>query len=213
MNDVCEVKNKEVLDSGSSPSRGSSLFNLKWARGVGKVGFILLIFIGMGCSVFATRPSQQMSDCNASIRAAKEVQADVLAPELYRQAMELFSKARKEYRFKNFLLAKEHAEKAKKFAEQAEFEAIRSGGLRSDSEIVDPLERGAPGGGGGALPPSIAEPSPYPYPTPEPIPADGYEQRVQEQQQAAPAPARVAPMGLSSPPAPIIVPLGPAAPR
>jgi hypothetical protein len=156
--------------------------------------FGIIEFTGItGCSVFATRPIQQMSDCSVAIRAAKEVQADVLAPELYRQAMEMFFRARKDYKFKNFLLAREYAEKAKKLAEQAEFEAIRSGGNRIDAGIVDPMANGVQAAKE-ELPSSGSQPqpaaTPYPYPTPEGIPADSYDQRMQEQQQRN-APAAV----------------------
>lgn len=71
-----------------------------------------------------------MSDTAAALRAAREVQADTLAPELYRQASALFFKAKQEYKIKNFLQAKELALQAQKLAEEAEFEALRSGGLR-----------------------------------------------------------------------------------
>lgn len=81
-----------------------------------------------------------MSDTSAALRAAKEVQADVLAPELYRLSSEWFSKSKREYRFKNFHLAQQYANKARSFAEQAEFTAIRNGGNRSvEQAISDPL--------------------------------------------------------------------------
>ncbi len=110
------------------------------------------------CSLFKTRPVQDMSDTNAAIHAAKEVQADTLAPELYRQANEWFFRARKEYKFKNFALAEEYAQKARIFAEQAEFESIRNGGSRTEN-VPDPL----------ANAPAAA---PYAYPTPQGTPAD-----------------------------------------
>src|SRR4051812_41542456 len=61
-----------------------------------------------GCSIVATRPVQEMSDTQASLRAAREVQADTLSPELYRQATELYFKAKNEYKFKNFELARRY---------------------------------------------------------------------------------------------------------
>jgi hypothetical protein len=130
---------------------------------------VLSVFgMSSSCSVFATRPTQEMSDTTAAIRAAKEVQADTLAPELYRQATEWFFKARKEYNFKNFQLAQDYALKARHFAENAEFEALRNGGNRSD---VAPPDQAAQGQN-----PEPA-PSPYAYPTPEGTPADVYDQR------------------------------------
>lgn len=73
-----------------------------------------------------------------AIRAAKEVGADILAPELYRNSLEKGQQARKEYRFKNFMQAKELADQARAFAEKAEFESIRNGGKR-EAVPQDPL--------------------------------------------------------------------------
>src|SRR4051794_8128144 len=73
---------------------------------------LLILASVQACSVLATRPTQEMSDAAAALRAAREVQADTLAPELYRQASEWFFKAKKEYKFKNFALAGTYVEKA-----------------------------------------------------------------------------------------------------
>lgn len=80
-----------------------------------------------------------MSDTTAAIRAAREVQADVLAPDLYREAQEWYFKAKQEYKFKNFLEAKEYLDRAKKFAEEAEFQAIQDGASRTAAP-PDPLQ-------------------------------------------------------------------------
>jgi len=90
------------------------------------------------CSVTAVRPAQEMSNMEVSIRAAKEVNADVLAPELYRLANEIGQRARHEYRYKNFEDAKKLADRARIFAEKAEFESIRNGGKR-EALPQDPL--------------------------------------------------------------------------
>ncbi len=71
-----------------------------------------------------------MSNTQAALKAAKEVQADVLAPELYRQATEWFLKARQEYRYKDFEKANDYAFRARQLSEQAEFEALKNGGIR-----------------------------------------------------------------------------------
>ncbi len=113
-----------------------------------------------------------MSDTAASIRAAREVQADTLAPELYRQSNEWFFKAKHEYKYKNFKLAKEYAEKARLFAEDAEFESIRNGGSRSSDVTSDPLASGL--SGPPAPPPPTPTSTPYAYPTPTGVPAEGY---------------------------------------
>jgi hypothetical protein len=126
--------------------------------------------LGAACSLVATRPVQEMSDTAAALRAAREVQADVLAPELYRQAGEWFFKAKHEYKFKNFDLAREYAAKARTLAEDAEFEAVKNGGNRtSEPTITDPLANGI-------APPSMPappapSPTPYDYPTPTGTPA------------------------------------------
>ena len=123
--------------------------------------FLILIFLLAGCSILYTRPVQEMSDTTAALRAAREVQADTLAPEFYRQANEWFSRAKHEYKFKNFKLAKEYADRARGFAEQAELESLRNGGIRSD---LNPPE---------AAPPP---PPPYPYPEKAGVSLETYEQ-------------------------------------
>ncbi len=108
----------------------------------------------LGCSITAVRPSQEMSDMEVSIKAAMEVSADTLAPELFRLSNEAALLARKEYRVKNFEAAKRHADQARRYAERAEFEAIRNGAHR-ESKPVDPLSE-----------PSYA---PEPIATPPPV--------------------------------------------
>lgn len=144
-------------------------FRFAYRSGVFFVGLALC-----GCSIIATRPVQLMSDTSAAIRAAKEVQADTLAPELYRKANEWFFKAKREYKFKNFDLVNEYAEKARTFAEEAEFESVRNGGNRSDAGAggTDPLSKS---------PVSPAAPPPEPIPTPEGTPAEEFDQRKEEE--------------------------------
>ena len=123
-----------------------------------------------GCSIFATRPVQEMSYGLASIKAAKEVQADVYAPELFRLANEWFFKAKNEYKFKNFELAKEYAEQARKLAEQAEFESIRSGATRSELAPEAPTASHSEG-------PSAPEIKHSNEPTPKGTPVEVYDER------------------------------------
>lgn len=92
------------------------------------------------CALTTTRPVQEMTDTAAAIRAAKEVQAQELAPELYRQSKEWFLKARKHYRLKNFYEAKNFAEKARQLAEKAEFQSLVAGGNRAQ-EPPDPYSQ------------------------------------------------------------------------
>jgi hypothetical protein len=135
---------------------------------------ILALLAGAGCSLLATRPYQDMSDTAAALRAAREVQADVLAPELYRQAGEWFFKAKHEYKFKNFELARKYATKARIFAEDAEFEAIRNGGNRSSTseDLSDPLASGITDPS--AAPTQSPTSAPYDYPTPTGTPVEAY---------------------------------------
>ncbi len=72
-----------------------------------------------------------MSDTAAALRAAREVSADSLAPEKYRRATEAFFKAQNEYRMKNFQIAEDFAAKAKRLAEESEFDALRQGSSRT----------------------------------------------------------------------------------
>lgn len=132
-----------------------------------------------------------MSNTAAAISAAREVQADTLAPELFRQADEWFGKAKYEYRLKNFALASDYSKKARRFAEQAEFESIKSGGNRTEIEKIpdsaNPMKSEPP--------PSMTSPS-------EEIPADEYEQRMKakEQKSAPSVPTPPAPSAPSTPP-------------
>ncbi len=99
---------------------------------------LLLVLASVACSVTAVRPSQSMSDMEVSMKAALEVSADTLAPEIYRLAHESALIARKEYKFKNFELAKKFADQARLYAERSEFEAIRNGAKR-ETVPEDPL--------------------------------------------------------------------------
>ncbi len=115
------------------------------------------------CAVTATRPVQEMSDTTAAIHAAKEVEGDRLAPELFRQANEWFFKARQEYKLRNFKLARDYAARAQRFAEQAEYESLRNKGVRKG------LDEAAPPPPAPATP---SEPSVEPSPSaPETAPA------------------------------------------
>jgi len=78
-----------------------------------------------------------MSDALAALRAAKEVQADTLAPELYRQANEWYLQAQREYKFKNFYLAKIYIQKARGVAERAEIEALLNCGDRMTQAVAN----------------------------------------------------------------------------
>lgn len=93
--------------------------------------FLFTALGSAGCSLFHDRPIQLMSDTSAALKAAREVSADSLAPEKYRLANEAFFRAQNEYRLKNFEIAESHAKRAKRLAEEAEFDSLRQGSARA----------------------------------------------------------------------------------
>lgn len=151
------------------------------------LSFLLLT----GCSIFTTRPTQEMADTAAAIKAAKQVEADVYAPDLYRRASELFFRAKKEYKFKNFSEAKALAERSRELAEKAEFEAIRGGASRSE-ETSDPYAE-VPSQPVSA--PPVTPKKPYDYPTPTPTPAEGSVGATTGNTQAPPTTPQATPTG------------------
>jgi hypothetical protein len=165
------------IKTGTRACSGSRFaFSLTLASSI-----LFLCFVLQSCSVFATRPVQDMSDTEAALRAAKEVQADTLAPELYRQANEWFFKSRNEYRFKNFANAKDYAIRSRRFAEQAEFEALRNGGNRTDVAPVDQaIQTPSTAAGAPATTPTGQASAGYDYPTPTGTPATEYDARKAE---------------------------------
>lgn len=100
---------------------------------------------GGGCSLTATRPTQEMSNAEVALKAAKDLNADSLVPEIYRSAVDNYFKAKRDFRLKNFENAKRHALRATRLAEQAEFEAYRMGGAtpEASSKLSTP-EGGSP---------------------------------------------------------------------
>lgn len=137
--------------------------------------FILLttqLSLNISCSsLLTTRPYFVISETEAAIRAAKEVQADILAPELFRQAQEWFFSAKRNYKFKYFKLAKAECLKAKVFAEKAEFEALKNGAERTSIEA--PPDQYSQDSG-------PSEPTPFEEETPEPILYEEYEEQLKK---------------------------------
>jgi hypothetical protein len=95
---------------------------------INQLKIIIFIFCG-GCALATTRPKLEMSMAAAAILAAKEVNANIVAPNLYRNAEVNYFKAKSSYRRKYFNKAKEYAEISKKFSEQAEYLAIQKNAL------------------------------------------------------------------------------------
>jgi hypothetical protein len=124
-----------------------SVFKLKSAL---TIPFLLLQLSQASCTILATRPVQPMADAAAALKAAQEVGAPTRTPtstELYRKGIDWFEKAKTEFRLRNFHLADLYSNRARVYAESAEFEAIRDGGKRlnpglgpqAPDEVQDPM--------------------------------------------------------------------------
>jgi hypothetical protein len=123
---------------------------------------------GVGCSLTATRPIQEMANAEIAIKAAKDLNADSLVPEIYRAAVDTYFKAKRDFRLKNFDASKKYALRAMRLAEQAEFEAYRMGGATPEAtnkftapegSLPDPTgEFSQPAPTGEAPPPPSVEP-------------------------------------------------------
>ena len=85
---------------------------------------ILSIFL-TACGLTTTRPKEEMNMAQAAFLAAKSSKAEVHAPGLFRKAEVYYLKAKSAYRRKYFNKAKQYATLSQKFAEQAEFAAIK----------------------------------------------------------------------------------------
>ena len=90
--------------------------------------FSFFLLLG-ACSLTASRPKEELSIAAAAFLAAREANAHISAPELYRKAEFYLLKARETYRKKYFDKAKDYALLARKFAEAAEFVALKKATL------------------------------------------------------------------------------------
>jgi len=88
----------------------------------------------VSCGLTTTRPKVEMSLAQSAFLAAKEAGADVYAASLFRKSEDYYLKAKSAYRRKYFNKAKEFALLSKKFAEQAEYSAIRKRALEGNAE-------------------------------------------------------------------------------
>lgn len=162
------------------------------------MGFALAFL--SGCSLMATRPVQEMADASAAIKAAREVGAQDRVPELYRQAIENFARAKAEYRYKNFALARDFTIKARRMAEEAEFQAI-NGGAERNPDIHNAAPSVAGTEAAGTFTPDPVH-SPDEYASPTSTPADDYDQRRKQEDAARTAPGATG----STPPVPVPAP-------
>ena len=88
--------------------------------------FLVIIFVFVSaCGLTTTRPKLEMSMAQTAFMAAKEAQADIKAPGLYRKAEYYYLKAKSSYKRKYFNKAQQYALLSKKYSERAEYVAIR----------------------------------------------------------------------------------------
>ena len=88
--------------------------------------FLIFIFLFVSaCGLTTTRPKLEMSLAQTAFMAAKEAQADIKAPGLYRKAEYYYLKAKSSYKRKYFNKAQQYALLSKKYSERAEYVAIR----------------------------------------------------------------------------------------
>lgn len=86
---------------------------------------VLIILFVSACGLTTTRPKLEMSMAQTAFMAAKEAQADIKAPGLYRKAEYYYLKAKSSYKRKYFNKAQQYALLSKKYSERAEYVAIR----------------------------------------------------------------------------------------
>lgn len=86
---------------------------------------LALLLVLTACGLATTRPKMEMSMAQVAFMAAKEAQADIKAPGLYRKAEYYYLKAKSSYKRKYFNKAQQYALLSKKYSERAEYVAIR----------------------------------------------------------------------------------------
>ena len=96
-----------------------------------KFTIFLIIFFLQACGLTTTRPKLEMSMAASAFLAAKNVKAYIAAPGIYRKAEFYYLKAKSAYRRKYFNKAKQYAKLSQKFAEKAEFIAIKKATLEN----------------------------------------------------------------------------------
>ncbi len=87
--------------------------------------YVFICFYLSACGLATTRPKLEMSIAQTAFLAAREAQADIKAPGLYRKAEYYYLKAKSSYKRKYFNKAQQYALLSKKYSERAEYVAIR----------------------------------------------------------------------------------------
>ena len=90
-----------------------------------RIFFLFILLFLSACGLTAARPKLEMSLAQAAFMAAKNAQADIKAPGLFRKAEYYYLKAKSSYKRKYFNKAQEFAILSKKYSERAEYVAIR----------------------------------------------------------------------------------------
>lgn len=90
---------------------------------------LIFLFVLTGCGLTATRPKLEMSLAQTAFIAAKNANAQTLAPAAYRKAEFYYLKAKSAYKRKYFNKAKQYATLSQKFSELAEMDAVRKATL------------------------------------------------------------------------------------
>lgn len=90
----------------------------------------LLITLG-ACGLATTRPKYEMAMAQTAFLAARDANAQTLAPGFFRKAEFYYLKAKSSYKRKNFNKAQQYATLSQKFSEKAEAVAIRKKALEN----------------------------------------------------------------------------------
>ncbi len=90
-----------------------------------RIVFLIIFILISSCGLTTTRPKLEMSIAQAAFMAAKNANADVKAPGLFRKAEYYYLKAKSSYKRKYFNKAEQFALLSTKYSERAEYVAIR----------------------------------------------------------------------------------------
>jgi hypothetical protein len=91
-----------------------------------RLGLTLLVLLQLAaCSLATTRPKLEMTMAQTAFVAARNANAQTLAPGLYRKAEFYYLRAKSHYRRKYFNKAKQYAILSKEYSEKAEFVAVQ----------------------------------------------------------------------------------------
>lgn len=100
-------------------------------RYIKAVLLFFILFSLTACGLTTTRPKLEMRMAQSAFMAAKEANAQTMAPGLYRKAEYYYLKAKSSYKRKYFNKAKQYAILSKKYAEKAEYISIRKKALEN----------------------------------------------------------------------------------